>query len=341
MTTFSGTNYNMGMAGTYVLSRTPGTLIQSLQVPCAANGPCIRNDEVSVQAGPVIVSFYAPADGTNNLLVAYDIGDGLLKVLAYPATLALGGVSVMWFQNLRHKAVITTPEGVSMTAAVYYTLLSVVVNVPSSLNGQTSGLCGAFNHNIISDFSWRPCLPGRTGQFCDVLDCPGGGPRCSDRGTCQLAGTVLNTLPVCVCDAGFGGPDCSKLTCNGAPICSGPLRGTCELMTPNATAPRCVCSNSSLGANCQTCISGYGGIACSVPLTCPHSGSGICGGIGTCMVANEIATCSCPAPYAGPNCDLCVYGRAGPNCTMNLTCPGACSGVQGWCQQDPLDATVG
>ena len=339
MTTYSGTNYNMDSAGTYILSRTPGTLIQALQVPCAANGPCIRNDEVSVQSGSITVSFYAPADGTNNMLVAYDIGDGLLKLLAYPATLSVGGLSVTWYLNLRHKAVITTPEGVSMNAAVYYSLLSVAITVPYSLNGQTSGLCGAFNHNIISDFSWRPCLPGRTGQFCDVLDCPGGGPGRSGRGTCELATAILNALPVCMCDPGFGGPDCSQLTCNGTPVCSGPMHGTCELLTPNASAPQCVCTNYTTRANCQNCIDGYGGKACTVPLSCP--GAPKCGGSGACVVQNEVATCSCPYPHDGPNCDICVHGLAGPNCTANLTCPSNCSGIQGWCQPSTLDSTVG
>jgi len=328
MTTFSGTNYNMNTAGAYVLMRSPQTLVQVLQVRCTGTRPCIRNEEVTIQAGSVTVSAYAPTDGTNYPLVTTDMGNGVPTFLSYPDSFVFEGLHwINWYLNSRHKLTVTTPEGVVVTVACYYGILSVSVLAPPALKGQTSGLCGAFDGNVDDDFSWRPCFPGRKGEFCELLDCPGE-PDCNNRGDCELDGMTLNLPPTCRCMPGFSGPACENIVCFGEPICGGP-RGSCIQLTDGT--PFCACSNMTTNSSdCSTCLPGFGGIACTIPLNCP--GGPMCGGKGECIVVDEVAECQCQPPYDGPACEYCVSGFTGPQCLANLTCTPTCT--HGWCIPD-------
>ena len=247
MTTYAGTNYQMRSTGAFILSRTPDTLIQTLQVPCFATAECVRNDQIVIQAGQVTVSVFAPVDFSNNLVIVTASPGFPRSELASAGSFSELGVSVDWYLGLNHKALISTPEGISVIVASYYSLMSVSITAPLALQSMTSGLCGAFNRSLslINEFMWRPCLAGRTGQFCDILDCPGGGPNCSQHGDCLPVKVSLNDLPVCNCYAGFGGPDCSQPICNAASvpsaltpqfnICSGIMRGSCS-HTPGSTS---------------------------------------------------------------------------------------------------------
>jgi len=73
ISTFSGTNYNMNTPGTFVLMRSPQTMVQALQVPCVGTRTCIRNDEVTIQANSITVIVYAPVDGTNYPLMVTNV----------------------------------------------------------------------------------------------------------------------------------------------------------------------------------------------------------------------------------------------------------------------------
>merc|ERR1711871_653679 len=134
------------------------------------------------------------------------------------------------------------------------------------------------------------CNPGFTGEACDKpTPCP---KDCSDNGTCKYG--------KCFCNLGFEGDDCAtesscKGDCNLHGICdAGTCRCQpgwtgefCEDMTSFAPCPD-NCGGPSKGecrgGSCY-CNPGFAGDDCSVETSCPASDNeeDTCGGHGTCM----------------------------------------------------------
>mmetsp|Transcript_137033 Transcript_137033/g.382079 ORF Transcript_137033/g.382079 Transcript_137033/m.382079 type:complete len:677 (-) Transcript_137033:372-2402(-) len=128
------------------------------------------------------------------------------------------------------------------------------------------------------------CLNGCSGHgdcVHGVCMCHAGyhGPNCSTQGCCSAHGTCKSGS--CVCDEGWTGRDCGMQLLCPAPTCSG--HGTCVH-----------------GGRCK-CETGYGGPACDLPIitleaSCPEG----CSGHGSCI--NGI--CSCSPDWGGSACDL-------------------------------------
>ena len=105
------------------------------------------------------------------------------------------------------------------------------------------------------------CNEGWSGVGCHVPDCPGN-PDCNGNGSCVQAPlppgddgfSVLETLPVCQCHAGFYGVACEFLCVHG---------------TVNVKAQNCTCSPCYHGLACNILCSGIG--------SCSMEGKCICG----------------------------------------------------------------
>jgi hypothetical protein len=333
-TSLSGTNYDMNSLGAYTLLRTSNVLVQAFHLPCVGHDTCITTSEVSLIYGSTIVVVSAPDDGTDTLGVATLTGSGTDFVpVVFPDVPVLQGVTVEYYLGgSRHKVLVTTDEGIVLTAASYSGILSAAIEVPRQFEGQTSGLCGAFDGVLEHDFEWRVCPPGRKGEFCHLLNCPGE-PDCNDRGVCRP--NAPGVLPFCECRQGFAGDDCSELVC-GNNQCGGAGRGECVL-PHNASVPECACSNTTQGALCQDCIPGYGGANCTVEVDCPLNGGVPCGPQGQCVVVDEVAQCQCASPRAGPACEYCELGLGGADCDVPVTCTANCSD-SGFCTLAPNTA---
>ncbi|EDQ91505.1 uncharacterized protein MONBRDRAFT_15048, partial [Monosiga brevicollis MX1] len=217
-------------------------------------------------------------------------------------------MSVRYYLNgSRHKIIITAGDDVNVTAASYSGVLSVAVAVSNTLQGNVSGLCGAYDGVLENEFYWRGCPPNRRGQYCQLLDCPGT-PDCGGFGTCTLARP--GGTPYCECEPYFGGNDCSQLSC---PV--------------------------SCGSHGSCCVAGYGGVNCDVPLVCPMSNATECAGHGQCTVVGNTPTCICDEGFTGPMCAACDEGLGGNDCNLNVSCPGSCSG-RGLCVPDGPTANL-
>ncbi|XP_035700318.1 teneurin-3-like [Branchiostoma floridae] len=199
--------------------------------------------------------------------------------------------------------------------------------------------CEGGPNNCSDHGSWSGgrcvCLPGWTGQQCELPDCI---PRdCNGRGVC--------TDGVCLCESGWRGEacqegDCIPPDCNGNGACT---EGTCR------------------------CFHGWQGVACDTQYRrCPSdcSGSGVCN--------NVTGVCSCESLSTGLDCSeklcadcslehgscedgacICDEGWGGASCRQLLcnevcgirgTCVnGTCHCDQGWngpdCSQDACNAT--
>uniref|UniRef100_A0A1B0CG55 Putative teneurin-1 n=1 Tax=Lutzomyia longipalpis TaxID=7200 RepID=A0A1B0CG55_LUTLO len=139
-------------------------------------------------------------------------------------------------------------------------------------------------HYICNDDGELKCLPGYTGDLCDVPICRKG---CDPmQGYCKRPGE-------CRCKLGFYGPKCDK--CIPLPGCQ---HGGC-----NTTSFECVCKK------------GWDGLFCSEPMCkegC-HQTRGYCEYPGECR---------CRLGWAGPTCHSCqvLPGCVHGSCTKPLEC---------------------
>ena len=159
------------------------------------------------------------------------------------------------------------------------------------------------------------CNPGRKGELCEVLDCPGE-PQCSNHGVCVMQSG--SSLPSCLCDQGFDGNDCSKLVCPGTPMCNN--RGNCALVYG---IPSCQCRNEFQGSSCEKCQPRYTGPNCERCFTNYIGWNDNCGifcvnGYATGPNA-DVCTCynnSANGHWNGTTCEECTKGYAMPDCKV-------------------------
>jgi glycosidase len=145
------------------------------------------------------------------------------------------------------------------------------------------------------------------------------------RGACQ----AVNSLPVCRCDVGYGGPLCDQCAdgfmprggqcvpgdpCEGDPC----VFGLCARVDGQVT---CTCHQGYAGDTCDRCADGYfaEGLRCVTqslcdPNPCIH---------GSCRSAGGEAACTCHEGYTGTTCDACADGwiRDGIKCVAGTTDP--------------------
>ncbi len=175
------------------------------------------------------------------------------------------------------------------------------------------------------------CAPGFHGaavgdQIQCVPDEVCGPDTCSGNGTCA----VVDGVAQCTCDAGYGGPDCSRTcignTCGGIGTCSdGPDGPACDC--PWGWDPATDCTSCapgfSLDPGTGTCV----GQACVDPQV-------DCSGRGVCSQAGDISICQCDAGYAGWKCETCDTGyvRFDGVCIPAATCDDDACGGRGTCQ---------
>jgi len=124
----------------------------------------------------------------------------------------------------------------------------------------------------------------------------------------------------CQCNDGFTGIDCSSCTFGYIPsldgICTNNFCqsgfcnsfGTCYVDTISQT-PKCNCSTSYNGSNCEKCADNYHGYpSCAINAKCPE-----------CVINNgkcnlDTGMCDCFEQYAGNTCEKCASGYVGDNC---------------------------
>ncbi|XP_026479763.1 delta-like protein C [Ctenocephalides felis] len=219
--------------------------------------------------------------------------------------------------------------------------------VPASQN--------AHSHYVCDDDGELRCLPGWTGDLCDVPKCrPGCDPLqgyCKRPGECRcklgfygehcnkcipLPGCqhgICNVSFECQCLPGWDGIFCSEPLCRSD--CH-PARGYCE--APN----ECRCRLGWQGRNCTECQTlpgcrhgtcrkplecrckpGYTGILCQTPICAANCDRER----GTCRRPGE---CRCRLGWTGPNCTQC---HPYPGCSKEHgSCirPWECRCEQGW-----------
>jgi hypothetical protein len=195
---------------------------------------------------------------------------------------------------------------------------------------------------LVAPDSRCACQPYYLGSACAVLDCSALS-YCNSRGTCALAS---DGLPVCTCEAGWGGPDCKVPACPSD--CSG--HGFCRIATAaepvcdcdpswntaadcSVLAPKCPdsCSihgqclwNAVLGAAYCNCSSDWTGPLCDIPV-CNGITTSECSGLGVCVATSSPHVCQCSnAAVSGANCEYQ---------DLSVLCPDNCnSGLnQGTC----------
>ncbi|XP_056113013.1 N-acetylglucosamine-1-phosphodiester alpha-N-acetylglucosaminidase [Rhinichthys klamathensis goyatoka] len=118
----------------------------------------------------------------------------------------------------------------------------------------------------------------------------------------------------CVCQQGWSGTGCAKLTCQAE--C-----GEHGICTENG----CVCDAGWMSLNCsQVCVAGFYGDGCNQSCTCTNGGS--------CDPVH--GRCICPAGFHGDSCEQeCPLGFYGLNCKQPCQCHDMCpcNSVTGSC----------
>lgn len=181
------------------------------------------------------------------------------------------------------------------------------------------------------------CTGDYSGDVCQ--DCKTGfwGPLCAAcpacvHGTCNGTGTQSGD-GTCVCDSGeYTGSLCNE----------------CKYPYTKLADGKCACQSPFGGPECNLCNTGHFGPNCAACPPCDYgtcNGTGTQSGDGTCVCESGGFTgpkcdqckwpwkmekfnngCVCPSPWAGENCDKCIGGHFGPNCTACAAC-----GVHGTC----------
>jgi len=126
----------------------------------------------------------------------------------------------------------------------------------------------------------------------------------------------------CQCNDGFTGIDCSSCTFGYIPnpdgICTNNFcqsgfcnsYGTCYVDQMSQT-PKCNCSTSYNGSNCEKCADNYHGYpSCAINAKCPECviNHGICN--------LDTGNCGCFDQFAGNTCEQCASGYVGENCEI-------------------------
>ncbi|MFH2005885.1 MAG: hypothetical protein ABI333_04770 [bacterium] len=144
------------------------------------------------------------------------------------------------------------------------------------------------------------------------------GIACSDHGTC----VGLSGEAVCVCGAGYAGPDCGQCGAgyrddgSGSCMldefcepesCSG--HGTCD---DSAGVVVCTCTQSYSGTNCDGCASGYQDNdntgQCAPDCETAMAQGLTCATHALCDDTSGQAQCVCAPGYDGALCDACAAG---------------------------------
>lgn len=153
------------------------------------------------------------------------------------------------------------------------------------------------------------------------LVCPDTGAKLCQlmQNQCSGAGVLLST-GVCQCNPGYGGDDCSRLSCpanNGDECDASSGHGTCDYSTG-----LCKCASAYTGLSCSDLV-------CPTPDTTGKNTTE-CSGHGTCDHAS--GTCTCSDGYSGKACE-CVPGCSDDSCGDHGTCDcktGACVCAAGY-----------
>ena len=218
---------------------------------------------------------------------------------------------------------------------------------------------------------------GWTGDYCEVLGCPGFPSDCSGHGICGAEG-------ICFCVPGWSGSACSDANCQDN--CNS--RGVCD---DSGDVPKCLCGPGYFGESCQfSCIHGdvansscvcdpcYHGLHCSTAcnnlgnctngicdcgftggrgLYCDESGCpGLgedCSGHGKCLIGDTPpGTCICDEGWRGdgceiPDCDqdcnghgVCNTSYPTPRCTCTEGWMGPACEVRCFGRQMPMDSGI-
>lgn len=173
-------------------------------------------------------------------------------------------------------------------------------------------------HSLANAF-YCQCLPGHTGQRCEVeMDLCQSQP-CSNGGSCEVT-TGPPPGFTCRCPEGFEGPTCSRK----APACGNRHchnGGLCLPSPKPGSPPLCACLSGFGGPDCLTPPAPPG---CGPPSPCLHNGS--C--TETPGLGNPGFQCTCPPDSPGPRCQRPgangCEGRGGDG-----ACDAGCSGPGG------------
>ena len=218
-------------------------------------------------------------------------------------------------------------------------------DVPCPHAAPSSAVCSA-RGNCTRDGRCA-CAAGTCGPACEweagacaASSCPNGryGRDCAGLCNCSVTGVCFDGpfgTGECLCLTGWAGPRCDVLcpvapggVCSGHGMCdrhTGHCRCAAEWRTRGSEAPcGAPCPRSGPGVcsahgRCTAdalciCDDGYSGTDCSQ--VCPQPwGGAVCSGHGTCTSGG----CSCTGNaelgfWAGPACDACAPGFAGPSC---------------------------
>ena len=198
-----------------------------------------------------------------------------------------------------------------------------------------TGRCQCWSSPVHGHFGGegcRDCVAGYYGWTC-TRPCSGGATNpCRGHGVCADGAQGTGE---CTCDANthrgfFAGPACAECR-------AGYYGALCREACPAASGRRCaghgVCSDGVRGTGRCACVDGFTGLACDVP--CLRAGNGQpCGGHGRCRASHGggAAECACDSPWAGPLCDACAPGFAGPGCAV--PCPDC--GAHGACDDGAM-----
>lgn len=139
------------------------------------------------------------------------------------------------------------------------------------------------------------CLPGYTGNFCqiEIDDCEG--VDCSGHGQCVDEIRAFT----CICDQGYTGDICDTIDhCHDNQCRHGN------------------CSNLQTAFECA-CDPGFSGFLCDIIDHCANSN---CSSNSHCTNSNETFLCQCVSGYTGQSCDINIDDCLGVVCPENHEC---------------------
>lgn len=160
------------------------------------------------------------------------------------------------------------------------------------------------------------------------------GISCGQNGECSSG----DEGPVCECDAGYMGDDCSECASgfvqDGASCVEGCTAETCGENGTCGADGMCACNEGYSGEGCGACASGYVEAegACAPVVTCEEADP--CGEQGTCSNTQTGIECACEDGYDGDRCDRCAdthYLSPDGECLMRETCESDTCNDRGEC----------